>query len=93
MGSRQWRGAVTCRQRAADGEGSLLLLNMHYHPTGERETDADTRVALMLTDERPRLINRIVLVGNVARARMESRLGVGELMRQSGEEEVRQHSR
>ncbi|HKP58542.1 MAG TPA: hypothetical protein VJV78_17570 [Polyangiales bacterium] len=64
---------------------ALVLLDVHYHPTGQSETDADTKLSLMLTDERPELINQIILVGNAQKEREEYPEGVSELVRQPGE--------
>ena len=64
---------------------SLVLLDIHYHPTGEAQTDSDTNVSLMLTDERPRLISQIVLLGNASEERKEYERGISELFKQPGE--------
>jgi hypothetical protein len=64
---------------------SLLLLDLHYHPTGEGvEVDADTTLSLLLTQERPELISQTVLLGNFP-GHFDSEYGTAELVQQPGE--------
>ena len=63
----------------------LVLLDIHYHPTGDGpEIDADTRLSLMLAEDRPPLISQTILLGNFGE-RFESEFGIGELVAQPGE--------
>lgn len=64
---------------------ALVLLDIHYHPTGEPEVDTDTTLSLMLTDERPDRVSQIVLLGNAGVAHQEYDSGVSELVKQPGE--------
>lgn len=43
---------------------SLVLLDMHYHPTGSMEKDSTTKLALMLSKDRPTYVARTILIGN-----------------------------
>jgi hypothetical protein len=65
---------------------SLILIDLHYHPTGESETDSETQLALMLADERPELISQTVLLGNVE-GHQDTPYGVGELLQQPDEDQ------
>ena len=64
---------------------ALVVLDVHYHQTGQVEIDKDTRVSLMLADEPPALISQIILLGN-ARGHWESDVGIGVLLQQPGED-------
>ena len=44
---------------------SLILLDLHYHPTGITEVDSDTKLSLMLADSAPVYESRGALIGNV----------------------------
>jgi hypothetical protein len=67
---------------------ALVLLDMHYHPTGGADqVDNDTRLSLMLSQERPTYISKILLLGNITKHR-ESGSGVGELLRQPDEDQA-----
>jgi hypothetical protein len=55
---------------------ALVLLDIHYHPTGQTETDSNTKLALMLTDERPAMISQIVLLGNAEKEHEEYDRGI-----------------
>jgi hypothetical protein len=66
-------------------QDSLVLLDIHYHASGEPEMDSDTKVSLMLTDERPDSIAKIVLLGNAGEAREIYPDGISELVKQPGE--------
>jgi hypothetical protein len=43
---------------------ALVLLDIHYHPTGDREVDSGTKLSLMLADSKPAYISRTLLLGN-----------------------------
>jgi len=64
---------------------ALILLDVHYHPTGQTELDVDTRLSLMLADERPALISRVLLFGN-ARGHDVYESGTNDLLQQPGED-------
>ncbi|HKU40693.1 MAG TPA: hypothetical protein VJR89_21180 [Polyangiales bacterium] len=64
---------------------ALVLLDIHYHPTGETEVDSDTGLSLMLADERPNRVSQMVLLGNAREERKEYASGVSELLKQPGE--------
>lgn len=67
---------------------SLVLLDMHYHPTGAgKETDSDTQLALMLAESAPTYVSRTILIGNFE-GKLDTGAGVGELVKQDGEEEA-----
>lgn len=68
---------------------ALILLDVHYHPTGEPETDQDTKLSLMLTDERPDAISQVYLFGNASKEREEGRSGISSLLKQPGEDEAK----
>ncbi len=63
---------------------SLVLMDTHYHPTGEPQVDDSTKLALMLATERPDLNSRVILLGNFEGLR-ETAFGDGNLVMQSGE--------
>lgn len=64
---------------------ALVILDVHYHPTGQGpEVDADTRLSLMLSDERPQYVSQVVLLGNFDE-RIDTDFGVGDLRLQAGE--------
>lgn len=65
---------------------ALVVLDMHYHPTGAVERDSETSLSLMLTDDLPPFISRIILLGNFDE-RYEHPYGVGDLLPQPGESE------
>jgi hypothetical protein len=44
---------------------ALILLDTHYHPTGQSEVDSDTKLSLMLGDGKPMYESRGALIGNV----------------------------
>jgi hypothetical protein len=63
----------------------LVLLDVHYHPTGGEEKDSATKLSLMTSDEKPKRIARTVLIGNFEGRREVPPFGVGELLKQSDE--------
>lgn len=66
---------------------SLVVMDVHYHPTGgPAETDRDTKLSLMLTDEKPTYISRVILLGNFQQT-LDVSAGTGELLLQPGESE------
>ena len=46
--------------------GSRLVINVHYHPTGELQTDSSTSVDLKFTTQEPDYTGLILLLGNFA---------------------------
>lgn len=44
--------------------GSKLIINVHYHPTGSPETDADTSIDLKFYDGLPEFVSSMALIGN-----------------------------
>lgn len=67
---------------------ALVVLDVHYHPTGTRETDSKTKLALMLTDERPDSLSQIYLFGNTRYEHQEYSQGVASLLKQPDETEA-----
>lgn len=65
---------------------ALVLLDVHYHPTGEPETDTDTKLSLMVADERPSMISQVILLGNFDTERRVYERGIAELIKQPGEQ-------
>jgi hypothetical protein len=63
---------------------SLVILDTHYHPTGQLEVDEGTRLSLMFATETPRFINSVVLLGNIEE-RLDDPEVAAELMRQDDE--------
>lgn len=51
---------------------SLVLLDIHYHPTGAREVDSTTKLSLRLAASKPAYVSRTLLLGN-----FEGQVGVG----------------
>jgi len=67
---------------------SLVLLDVHYHPTGKPEVDSSSKLSLMLSETRPNLISRTVLLGNFTQpesAPLTSEFGDGALIQQPDE--------
>ena len=66
---------------------SLVLLDIHYHPTGGAEQiDSGTKLSLMLSTEKPAWISKTILIGNFEEHK-DYDYGVADLMQQPGEEE------
>jgi len=65
---------------------ALVLLDVHYHPTGAVEKDAATKLALMTTDTKPSRIARTVLIGNFEKTSEVPPFGVGDLVKQADEQ-------
>jgi hypothetical protein len=63
---------------------ALVVMDLHYHPTGESELDDSTTLTLMFAERRPPFIAQPVLLGNF-QGRTEHPAGVGELVRQPDE--------
>ena len=64
---------------------ALVVMDVHYHPAGEPQTDRTTKLSLMLARERPALISRILLLGNFEQRR-ETAFGDGDLVKQPDEQ-------
>jgi hypothetical protein len=65
---------------------SLVLLDMHYHPTGGGEqVDTGTKLSLMLTTEKPAYVSKVILLGNFDQRR-ETPYGVGDIVKQPDED-------
>jgi hypothetical protein len=68
---------------------SLVLLDIHYHPTGAPETDSTTKLSLMLAKEKPAYVSRTLLLGNfegkVVFGPTGPSGGTGDLLLQPGE--------
>lgn len=67
---------------------SLVLLDVHYHPTGQTERDTTTKLSLMLAQEKPTFVARTVLLGNFQTKSTFMNAtggGVGDLIQQSDE--------
>jgi hypothetical protein len=75
---------------------ALVIMDVHYHPSGKTVTDEDTRLSLMLTDGVPDKISRVTLLGNFEEsvddpfvAMLNGKpVGEGALIKQKGEDEV-----
>jgi hypothetical protein len=66
-------------------KNSLVLMDVHYHPTGKgAEVDEGTHLGLMLATEKPKMISRVILIGNFEETR-DTQFGLGELLMQKGE--------
>lgn len=66
---------------------ALVLLDMHYHPTGAgEEVDTETTFSLMLAEEKPEFVSKIVLLGNTSQHR-ETGSGTADLLQQPDETE------
>lgn len=66
---------------------ALVLLDMHYHPTGAgEEIDTETTFSLMLAEEKPDYVSKIVLLGNTTQHR-ETGSGTADLLEQPNESE------
>jgi hypothetical protein len=63
---------------------TLVVMDLHYHPLGNREEDRDTKLALMFADARPPFISQPLLLGNFE-PRLALPSGIGELVQQPGE--------
>lgn len=44
--------------------GSRIVLNVHYHPTGQPEQDTDTSLDLRIRDTIPEYVGMLALIGN-----------------------------
>lgn len=68
---------------------SLVLLDLHYHPTGTTERDSATKLSLMLARDKPQYVARSVVLGNFERATTiitpTGAGGIGDLVLQPGE--------
>jgi hypothetical protein len=64
---------------------ALVVLDIHYHPAAGTETDADTRLSLMLADAEPAMISQTVLLGNFP-GPFDSEFGLGDLVVQPDED-------
>jgi hypothetical protein len=70
---------------------SLVVLDVHYHPTGKRELDSGTKLALMLATSKPIYVSRTVLIGNFESTREVGSAnggGSGALVQQPGEDKA-----
>jgi hypothetical protein len=66
---------------------ALVLLDMHYHPTGAgEEVDTETTFSLMLAEEKPAFVSKILLLGNTSKHR-ETGSGTADLLQQPDESE------
>lgn len=65
-------------------KAALVILDIHYHPTGTPEVDADTHLSLMFADERPDDISQTILLGNFD-GLTPTDFGTGDLLAQPGE--------
>ncbi|MEQ1505482.1 MAG: hypothetical protein ABMB14_24835 [Myxococcota bacterium] len=63
---------------------SLVLLDLHYHPSTTPEVDSATTLSLVVSDAVPEKISQIVLLGNFAE-RVDTEFGVGDLVQQPDE--------
>ncbi|MFT3924826.1 MAG: hypothetical protein QM778_19990 [Myxococcales bacterium] len=71
---------------------SLVLLDVHYHPTGKPEVDSGSKLSLMLSQTRPSRISRSILLGNFTQpesAPYTSMYGDGMLIKQPDETEAK----
>jgi hypothetical protein len=68
---------------------SLVLLDVHYHPTAKPERDSTTKLSLMLATSKPAFVARTLLLGNFEDMRMfgaaDTSGGVGSLIQQPDE--------
>lgn len=70
---------------------ALVLMDVHYHPTGAPEVDS-SKLSLMLADKIPKRIARTILLGNFqqpASAPFDSSFGTGVLIAQPDEAEAK----
>lgn len=68
---------------------SLVLMDMHYHPTGSgTEVDADTTLSLTTSDEAPAYVSRLILLGNFDVVQGETDVGTANLLQQPEETEA-----
>ena len=65
---------------------ALIVLDVHYHPIATPQTDSETRLQLMFTDQRPSLIARPILLGNFVQ-KVDTMAGAAELLKQPDEAE------
>ncbi len=64
---------------------ALVLLDTHYHPTGNgAETDDSTHLGLMLATSKPKLVSRVILLGNFEGTN-DTNFGTSTLLKQPGE--------
>ncbi|HEX5660773.1 MAG TPA: hypothetical protein VFX59_26450, partial [Polyangiales bacterium] len=64
---------------------ALVLLDIHYHPTGGgEEIDEGTRLGLTITETPPKYVSRTVLLGNFQKP-VEYPQGTGNLLKQPNE--------
>jgi hypothetical protein len=63
---------------------ALILLDLHYHPTGATEVDSETKLSLMLADTAPTYESRGALIGNIEEP-LETAEVTGVLLQQPGE--------
>jgi hypothetical protein len=67
---------------------SLVVMDVHYHPTGTPQVDSATKLSLMLSTSRPSRIARTVLLGNFTKptdAPLITQFGDGALLTQPDE--------
>jgi len=85
-------GGVPNRAPANSGQpvdpNSLVILDMHYHPTGQPEVDEGTKLSLMTTHEFQQYVSRLVLIGNFGARPSETVFGTGALVKQPDETEA-----
>ena len=62
---------------------ALVILDIHYHPTGSVEVDDSTKLSLILADETPSMISQTLLLGNFF-GRFDSEFGIADLLMQPG---------
>jgi hypothetical protein len=64
---------------------SLLIFDMHYHPSGDAEVDNSTSMSLMFADGKPKLVSLVLLLGNFDKL-THTDYGDGDLVKQPDED-------
>ena len=67
---------------------SLVLLDLHYHPTGgPEEIDDGTKLSLMLSEEKPAWVSKTILLGNFDEHDDSNMYGTADIVQQPDEAE------